>query len=65
MKYYIWSHKNIYCTRAAIIARSWFETAPNYKPRILGSKIEEFPFLVHKLSVTLTAIPYKPQLKME
>ena len=29
----------------------WFETALNYKPRILDPKIEEFPCLVHKLSV--------------
>ena len=26
--------------------------------RILGSKIEEFPCLVHKLSVILTALQY-------
>ena len=40
----------IYSTRA-IITRSRFETALIYKPRILGLKNEEFPFLVHKLSV--------------
>ena len=40
----------IYRTRA-IITRSRFETALVYKPRILGLKNEEFPFLVHKLSV--------------
>ena len=28
-----------YCTRA-IITRPWFQTARDYKPRILGSKIE-------------------------
>ena len=39
-----------YRTRA-IIGRSWFEAALIYKPRILGLKNEEFPFLVHKLSV--------------
>ena len=27
----------------AIKFRSWFETALDYKPRILGPKIEEFP----------------------
>ena len=49
-----------YRTRA-IITRSSFETALNYKPRNFGSKIEDFPCLVHKLSVTLTALQYKPQ----
>ena len=39
----------IYRTRA-IISRSRFEAALVYKPRILSLKIEEFPFLVHKLS---------------
>ena len=39
-----------YRTRA-IIGRSQFEAALVYKLRILGLKIEEFPFLVHKLSV--------------
>ena len=39
-----------YRTRA-IIGRSRFEAALVYKPRILGLKNEEFPFLVHKLSV--------------
>ena len=39
-----------YPTRA-IIGRSRFEAALVYKPRILGLKSEEFPFLVHKLSV--------------
>ena len=38
----------IYRTRA-IITRSWSETAPVYKPRILGLKNEQF--LDHKLSV--------------
>ena len=36
----------------AIITHSWFETALNYKPRILDPKFEEFPCLVHKLFVT-------------
>ena len=40
----------VYRTRA-IIGRSGFEAALVYKPRILGLKNEEFPFLVHKLSV--------------
>ena len=40
----------IYRTRA-IIGRSQFEAALVYKTRILGLKSEEFPFLVHKLSV--------------
>ena len=35
----------------AIIGRSRFEAALVYKPRILGLKNEEYPFLVHKLSV--------------
>ena len=35
----------------AIIGRSRFEAAVVFKPRILGLKKEEFPFLVHKLSV--------------
>ena len=39
-----------YRTRT-IIGRSRFEAALVYKPRILGLKNEEFPFLVHKLSV--------------
>ena len=39
-----------YRTRA-IIGRSQFEAALVYKPRILGLKNEEFPFLVYKLSV--------------
>ena len=39
-----------YRTRA-IISRFRFEAALVYKPRILGLKNEEFPFLVHKLSV--------------
>ena len=39
-----------YSTRA-IIGRSRFEAALVYKPRILGLKNEEFPFLVHKLSL--------------
>ena len=37
----------------AIITCHWFETALNY--------IEEFPCLVHTLSVTLTALQYKQQ----
>ena len=44
------STKTKYRTRA-IIGRSRFEAALVYKPRILGLKNEEFPFLVHKLSV--------------
>ena len=40
----------IYRTRA-ILTRSRFETALVYKPRILGLKNEEYPFLVHNLSV--------------
>ena len=43
-------HFSEYRTRA-IIGRSRFEAALVYKPRILGLKNEEFPFLVHKLSV--------------
>ena len=49
-----------YRTRA-IITRSRFETALDYKPRILGQAIEEFPRLVHKLSVILTDLQCKPQ----
>ena len=47
---------SIYRTRA-ILGRSRFEAALIYKPRILDLKNEEFPFLIHKLSVI------KPQLK--
>ena len=43
-----------YRTRA-IITRSWLQTADFF---------EEFPCLVHKLSVILAALQYKPQLKM-
>ena len=41
---------NEYRTLATITC-SWSVTALVYKPRILGLKNEEFPFLVHKLSV--------------
>ena len=41
----------LYRTRA-IIGRSRFEAAFVYKLRILGLKIEEFPFLVHNWFVT-------------
>ena len=47
----------------ATITHSWFETALNYKPRILDPKIEEFPCLVDKLPVKLTTLQYKPQWK--
>ena len=53
--------KNIYRTRA-IITRSWFETALNYKPRILDSNNEELPFFSTKavcnsnLSTIYTAV---------
>ena len=53
----------MYFTRA-IITRSWFETARDYKPQILGPKFEEFPCLLHKLSVILTALQYKQLWKM-
>ena len=49
---------DIYRTRA-IIGRSRFEAALVYKPRILGLKGEEFPFLVHKLSVIQAAASVK------
>ena len=52
-----------YRTRA-IETRSWWLTTLDCKPRILGSKIEEFTLLVHKLSVILTALQYKQQWKM-
>ena len=45
----------MYRTRA-IITRSWFETTLDYKPQILGPKIDEFACLVYKLSVILTAL---------
>ena len=48
----------IYRTRA-IIGRSRFEAAIVYKPRILVLKSEEFPFLVHKLSVIQAAASVK------
>ena len=46
--------KYMYYRTRDIITRSWFETA---------DFIEEFPCLVHKLSVILTALDYKPQWK--
>ena len=52
-----------YCM-CAIITRSWIGTALNYKPQIFCPKIEEFPNSVHKLSVTLTVLQYKPQWKI-
>ena len=45
----------------AIMTRSLFETTLDYKPQILGPKIEEFPSLVQKLSVILTILQFKPQ----
>ena len=39
--------------------------ALDYKPRILGPKIEEFHCLLHKLSVILSSLQYKLQWKME
>ena len=45
-----------YCTRA-IITRSRFETALDYKPRILGPT---FLVYVLKWSVILTSLDYKP-----
>ena len=44
----------------AIITPSWFETALDYKPRIF----EEFPSLLHKLSLILIAFDYKPKWTM-
>ena len=46
-----------------IITHSLFEIALDYKPQILSPKIEEFPSLLHKLSVILTALQYKQQWK--
>ena len=40
----------------AIITRSWSFSALEYKPRILGLKIKNFIFLVHKLSVVYYSI---------
>jgi len=57
-----WFKKN-YRTRA-IITRSGFETALDYKPQILGPTIKEFPCLVHKLPATLSTLQYKPQWKI-
>ena len=42
--------------RSFMATQFWFETALDYKPQILDPQIEEFPCLVHKLSVTLTAL---------
>jgi hypothetical protein len=47
----------------AIISRSSFETAFDYKPQILGLKIEEFSCLVHEVSVKSTTLQYNPQQK--
>ena len=49
------SNLHCYCTHA-ITTR--FETALNYNPWILDPEIEEFPCLVYKLSVILTAPDY-------
>ena len=49
---FYWDVHSVYVR--AIIINSWFETALDYKPRFLDLKIDEFPSLVHKLSVTLT-----------
>ena len=38
----------------AIITVSWYETALDYKQWILDPKIEKFPYLVLKLSATVT-----------
>ena len=46
---YVKKHYNAW----ANIICSWFETVLDYELGILGAKIEEFPFLIHKLSVTL------------
>ena len=51
-------------TTRAIITRSSFENALICELQILGLQIEEFPILVHKLSVVLTALQYKPQWTM-
>ena len=59
----IYDKEGMYRTRATK-SRSWFETALNYKPRILDPENEEFPCLVHKLSVTTTALQYKSQWKI-
>ena len=47
----IYVHDVIDYRTRAIIGRSRFEAALIYKPRILGLKNKELPFLVHKLSV--------------
>ena len=52
--------QNEYRTHA-IITRSWFETALDDKPLMIDTTIEEFPCLVHKLSVKLTTLQYKLQ----
>ena len=59
----------LWCRTHDIITHSWFETALNYKPRILDPKIEKFPCLVHKMSKTkqqwkLGLKTYKPRLVM-
>ena len=56
---YYTEKKSIKYRTHAIIARSGFETALDYKPRILGLKIAKFAFLAHKLSVILTALQLK------
>ena len=50
-----YSASNEYPTHP-IITHSWFETLLDHKPRILGSKIKEFPCLVQTLSVIVTAL---------
>ena len=41
-------YRNITDRTHVIITSSWFETAPDYKPRILDPKFEEFPSLEHE-----------------
>ena len=48
----------------AIMTRSLFETTLDYKPQILGPKIEEFPSLVQKFCVISTTLKFKPQWKV-
>ena len=67
MTFRLLTNINLSCWQAddcGILKEFYLPYMRHYKVRILGSKIEEFPRSVHKLSVILTALQYKPQWKM-
>ena len=56
-------HGFTYCSRS-IITCSWLITTLIINHEFLAQKLKNFLFLVHKLSVVLIALQYKPQWKM-